>query len=238
MFISIVAIGLLLFIGLPISGAYYLYATIHSHDHPTAPSAAIEQPINTPQHTQASSTSSTLLFSDRLDGNTHGNWTENAMRCFFTGGTYHIAVTQTNFLQPCTLLTLTVDNAAVEVDVSLLAGHDAGILLRANGERFYDFEINNQGQFFFRRHDLGAGATYHTLIPDTFSKIIAPAGQKNTLLVIAREDDFKLYINGAYVGEAHDNTYASGHIALVTGTQAPQTIGEGSFANLKVFKIA
>ena len=147
-------------------------------------------------------------------------------------------MTQTNFWQPCTLLRLSVDNAAVQVDVSLLAGHDVGMLLRVDGERFYDFEINNQGQFFFRRHNPGGGATYSTLIPDTFSKAIAAGGQKNTLLVIAKGNNFKLYINGTLVGEAHDDTYTSGHIALVAGTLAPQTIGEGSFANFKVFKIA
>ena len=244
MFISIVAIGVLLFVGLPLSGAYYLYTTIHSHDQPTAPSAAIGQPISTPRQPQATAnasvaavTSGTPLFSDRLDSNTHGRWTEDSVHCLFTGGGYHIIVTQTNFLQPCTLLTLPIDNAAVQVDVSLLSGNDAGILLRADGERFYDFEIDRQGQFFFRRHDPGGGATYHNLIPGMPSKVIAPAGQKNTLLVIVRGDDFKLYINGIFVGEAHDSTYASGYIALAAGTLAPQTSGEGSFANLKVFKI-
>ena len=236
LFISIVAIGLLLFIGLPISGVYYLYISMHTHNQSTAPSVAVGQPISTPRQTQANAISGTPLLSDRLDGNTHGRWTEDSKHCFFTGGTYHIAVTQVNFLQPCTLLPLSVDNAAIQVDVSLLSGHEAGILLRAEGERFYDFEINNQGQFFFRRHDSGGNATYHDLIASTASKVITPTGQNNTLLVIARGDDFKLYINGTFVDETHDNTYTSGHIALVTGTLAPQTIGEGSFANFKVFK--
>ncbi len=238
MFISVVAIGLLLFIGLPISGVYYLYMSMHTHNQPTEPSVALGQPISTPGQPQAIPLSGTPLLSDHLTGNTPGRWAEDPTHCFFTGGTYHVAVTQTNFLQPCALLTLSVDNVAIQVDVSLLSGHDAGILLRANGERFYGFEINDQGQFFFRRHDPGGGAIYHNLIMGSANKVIAPTGQKNTLLVIARGDDFKLYINGTFVGEAHESTYTTGRIALVTGTLAPQTIGEGSFANLKVFKIA
>jgi serine/threonine protein kinase len=242
--ISVVVIGLLVFMALPMSCAYYFYVAARSHNQPAVPSAAIGQPISTGQHTQTTgpvtidTTGGTPLISDRLDSNTNGHWAEDATHCIFMGGTYHIAVTQTNFLQSCGLLVLSsIDNVAVQVDVSLLSGHDAGILLRANGEQFYDFEINNQGQFFFRRHDPGGAATYHILIPETSSNAIAPAGQKNTLLIVARGDDFKLYINGTVVGEAHDNTYSRGSIALAAGTMAPQTVGEGSFANFKLFKI-
>jgi serine/threonine protein kinase len=244
MIISVVAIGLLMFMVLPMSCAYYFYVAARSHNQSTVSSAAIEQPTSTGQHTQTASsvsidaTEGTPLISDRLDSNTNGHWTEDPTHCIFTDGTYHIAVTQTNFLQSCGLLALSIDNAAVQVDVSLLSGRDAGILLRANGEEFYDFEINNQGQFFFRRHDPGGATTYRVLIPETPSNVIAPASQKNTLLIIARGDDFKLYINGTLVGEVHDNTYTGGSIALAAGTLAPQTVGEGSFANFKLFKIA
>jgi serine/threonine protein kinase len=237
MFISIVAIGVLLFIGLPISGVCYLYISMHTHNQPTGSSAAIGQTIIIPRQPQTNAISGTPLLSDHLDSNTSGRWTEDPTHCFFTGGTYHVAVTQANFLQPCALLTLSLDNVAIQVDVSLLSGHDAGLLLRADGERFYNFEINDQGQFFFRRHDRDGNASYYNLIVGTANKVIAPIGQKNTLLVLASGDDFKLYINGTFVSETHDSTYTSGHIALVTGTQAPQTIGEGSFANFKVFKI-
>jgi hypothetical protein len=243
MVIRAVVLGLLLFIALPISCAYYLYNSIHAHNQPVAPSAAIGQPISTPQQTQTTpatsvaiaATSGTPLLSDPLESNTTGRWAEDSSHCIFTGGTYHITVTQTNFLQHCLLLAPSLDNAAVQVDASLLSGHDVGLLLRVNGDRFYSFEINRQGQFFFLRHDPGGNTP---LIPSTPSKAIAPPGQKNTLLVIARGDDFKLYINDVFVGEAHDNTYASGYIALAAGTQAPQLVGEGSFANFELFKIA
>jgi hypothetical protein len=234
-----------MFMALPMSCAYYFYVAARSHNQPAVPSAAIGQPISSGQHTQTTSpvtidaAGGTPLISDHLDSNTNGRWAEDPTHCIFTDGTYHIAVTQTNFLQSCGLLVLpSIDNVAVQVDVSLLSGHDAGILLRANGQQFYDFEINNQGQFFFRRHDPGGAATYHVLIPETSSNAIAPASQKNTLLIVARGDDFKLYINGTLVGEAYDKAYTGGSIALAAGTLAPQTVGEGSFANFKLFKIA
>jgi hypothetical protein len=145
-------------------------------------------------------------------------------------------VQQAGFLQICPSNTLSLDNAAIQADVSLLSGNDAGLLFRANGDQFYDFEITDQEQFFLRRHNAGAEAIYTYLIQNASSPVIAPRGQKNTLLVIASDDDFKLFINGTFVGETHDATFANGHVAFVAGTLASTNRGEASFANLKVFK--
>ncbi len=187
----------------------------------------------------ATVTSGTPILTDNLSSNTNGRWHESPS-CVFTGGTYHVLVSQTDTLQVCGpsqsgSSSLTFDNAAIQVDVSLLSGNDAGLIFRVNGSQFYDFEITNQGQFFFRRHDSGANYTY--LIPNTTSSAIASGTAKNTLLVIANGSDFKLYINGVFVGEKQDNTYSSGQIAFVTGTTGSTTSAEGSFANLKVFNV-
>ena len=94
------------------------------------------------------------------------------------------------------------------------------------------------GQFFFRRHDPGGGSTYTSLIPPRASTAILPGGLPNTLLVVADGANFKLYINGTFVGEAQDSTYASGQLALAAGTLAPLNGGEGSFTQLKIFRLS
>jgi len=180
-------------------------------------------------------TSKTLISSDTLASNTNGNWTESTT-CAFTGGSYHVFVQQTDFLQICLSNTLSVSNATLQVDVSLLSGNDAGIIFRTNADQFYDFEITNQGMFFFRRHNpAGSSANYTYLIPNTANSAILTGTQKNTLLVIANGTDFKLYINNTFVGEMHDGAYASGQVAFVVGTLTSTSSGEASFANLKVF---
>ncbi len=167
--------------------------------------------------------------------NTNGRWDADGVRCVFTGGSYHVAVKQANFLQTCESTSLQLDNFALQVDVSLLSGNDAGVILRVSGTQFYDFEITNQGQFFLRRHDSNDG--YVTLIDRTKSSAIA-AGQKNTLLVIAKGNDFKLYINGTFVGEQQNSTSTdtTGQIGFVAGTLSSTTAGEASFSNLKIYK--
>ena len=112
------------------------------------------------------------------------------------------------------------------------------MLLRLQGEHFYDFEINNQGQFFFRRHDTGGSSTYANLVAPTATTAILPGSSKNTLLVLANGSDFKLYINGVLVGEVKDMTYSGGQVALATGTLAPLNNGEASFTLFKISQLS
>ena len=76
------------------------------------------------------------------------------------------------------------------------------------------------------------------LIDRTTSSAIAPVGQKNTLLIIANGNDFKLYINGTFVGEQQDgsSTISTGQIGFVAGTLSSTTRGEASFSNLNIYK--
>ena len=186
--------------------------------------------------TSAISSSSPLLI-DNLSAN-NNSWYENTA-CVFMNGTYHVIVRQANLLVPCESTSLSYDNAAFQVDVSLLSGNDAGLIFRANDQQYYDFEITSQGEFFFRRHDANASTgTYTYLIQDTRSNAIALGNQKNTLLVIANGSDFKLFINNVFVGEQQDNTYTSGQVGFVIGTLSSETSGEASFAHFKVYMVS
>src|SRR5579884_1689829 len=179
-------------------------------------------------------TATTPILSDSLLGNTAGRWPEND-NCRFIDGSYHVLIQQPGFLQTCVspAPALTFSNGTIQVDVSLLAGDDSGLIFRASGQQFYDFEITGQGAFFLRRHDPG-GAGYTYLIQNTSSNAIVSGGP-NTLSVIAEGSDFKLYINNTFVGESHDATYAGGQIGFAAGALASTARAEGSFTNLKIY---
>jgi eukaryotic-like serine/threonine-protein kinase len=180
-------------------------------------------------------TSGTLLLLDSLASNTNNRWLENTS-CSFTGGAYHVIVQQSNALQSCTSNTFPFANGAMQADVTLLSGNTAGLLFRVSGNQFYDFEITNTGTFFLRRHNASIGVNYTYIIPATASSAILTGNHANRLLVIANGSDFKLYINGSFVEEAQDNNYTGGQIGFATGTLPSTATGEGSFANLKVYK--
>lgn len=241
--VGIIAVGLLVFVALPMAYIYYIFATTPKTA--TSTSTVVQQTTATPQSQATVSNAGkapipagTPVLADSLTGNVADRWKVDTTHCIFSGGSYHVVASQIAYPQPCPLLASPMSNTAVQVDVSLLSGTNVGMLLRLQGERFYDFEINNKGQFFFRRHDVGGGSYYIPLILPTTSRAILAGSQKNTLLVIANGDDFKLYINGTFVGETRDSQYASGQFALTTESQVPMVKGEGSFTNFKMFNVA
>jgi len=265
----IITVGLLLFVALPIGAISYFASTAPHRPTPAAapvptntPQPTQAAPTATPQtqstpnatatapsqsaQTQATATaifaaatSGTPLTTYNLASNTDGLWTEDATHCVFTGGTYHVKVLQTNFLQYCPLTKSVQDNATFQVDVTLLRGSSAGILFRMNSDQFYDVEITDQGQCFFRSHAPGDGNTYAKILSPTTSSAIAPLGQKNTLTVIANGSTFRLFINGIAIGgPLQDSSYILGGLALVVGTSASTNNGEASFSNLKIYKSA
>ena len=58
------------------------------------------------------------------------------------------------------------------------------------------------------------------------------------LLVIANGSTIRLFINNVAIGTFNDTAYALGQIALVCGTQAPQTTAEAIFADFKAFSVS
>ncbi len=190
--------------------------------------------------TERAITSSAPLLTDDLSSSIIGGWNVDTTSCIFTGGTYHVVVKQANFLVPCESNILTYDNAAFQVDVSLLSGSYAALIFRANGQQFYDFGINNLGELFFRRHDVNANGQgiYTYLIQATPNSAIAAGSQKNTLLVIANGSDFKLFINGVFGGELQDSTYIGGEVGFDAGTTPSVNRAEASFSNFKVYQVS
>jgi serine/threonine protein kinase len=185
-------------------------------------------------------TNTSPIYADDLSTDFISDWYVDYTNCAFIDNTYHVIVKQNNAFQMCKSSILSYDNAALQVDVSLLKGSDAGIILRASDQQFYEFGIDNQGNFFFRRHDPDAagGGSFTDLIPATKSNAILPGKRKNTLLVIANGSNFDLLINGTYVGNYQDSTYTNGQIGFSVETLSTVNSGEASFSNLKVYSVS
>jgi eukaryotic-like serine/threonine-protein kinase len=211
------------------------YSIVKSNQVATANLVATTQIAASATRQTPTLTNNTLIFSDPLTNNTSGHWVQ-AATCMFRDASYHVLVlNKPNWYDFCLLRDITFDNVAVQVDVSLLSGNDAGLFFRYNNTKWYDFEIDQYGNFILLRYDATVGAI--ALLPLTRSNAIAIGSHKNTLLVVANGVDIKLYINSIFVGEVHDNNNANGLLGFVAGTSKMQTTGDASFANLKVFRV-
>ena len=185
-------------------------------------------------------TNTSPIFADDMSTDFISDWYVDYTHCTFAGNAYHAIVKQNNAFQTCKSSFLSYDNAALQVDMSLLAGSDAGLILRATDQQFYEFGIDTQGNFFFRRHDPdgAGGGSFTDLIPATRSNAIFPGQRKNTLLVIANGSNFDLFINGVFVGEHQDSSYANGQVGFSVETYSTAKAGEASFSNFKVFSVS
>lgn len=188
------------------------------------------------KHTEATATAITArppLVSDPLSSPDSNNWPNDGTNCSFTNSAYFVTASSADTLQPCLSGSLHYADAAIEVDVTLISSADAGLIFRASadGNQFYDFEITNQNQFYLRYRNNGR---YTFLIQNTASSVIQGIGGKNTLLVIASGSHLQLFINGSFVGEASDNTFASGQLGVAAGSFSASS-GDASFSNLRVY---
>ena len=180
-------------------------------------------------------TSGTPLLADKLSSNTAGRW-DTDPTCVFKDGTYHVLVPTADTLNGCGSHKFIFDNVAIQVNVSLLSGNNAGLYFRYNSRsgQSYLFDITRQREFFF---GILNGTNLYYLTQPTKTNAVAPGNSKNTLLVLTKDSDFKFYINGVFVGEAQDSTFLTGQIGFVVQTDMAETSGEASFSNLKVFSV-
>jgi serine/threonine protein kinase len=191
--------------------------------------------VHNAEATAAAITRGQPLLNDPLTAQDANNWPDDGTNCAFQQNAYVVTITTANRLQPCIAANPQYDNAAFQVDVTLISSADAGLVFRANASQnqFYDFEVTNQGEFYLRYFNNSA-PTF--LIQKTASNAIRGVGSKNTLLAIANGSDFKLFINGTLVGTIQDTTFTSGQVGVAAGTLSASN-GDASFSNLRVYSL-
>jgi hypothetical protein len=173
------------------------------------------------------------ILADSLSQNTNNLWDEDT-HCVFRGGSYHVLVSGLNQSYGCGLNTRIFSNAAIQVEMSLLSGEEAGLLFRLEaGPKYYYYGLDQQKQIFFCEYNL---SLICPLSPKTLPSI--PIRQRNVLLVLAQGNTFTLYMNGVSVGQFQDSlsTSSSGIIGFHVGTDASTQSGDASFTNLKIYQ--
>jgi hypothetical protein len=174
------------------------------------------------------------LASDPMSRQDNNLWGDDAY-CSFHNHAYFVAYSSSTVgTYTCASSRLHYGDAAIQIDVTLISGDSAGIIFRVSPSfsEMYDFEITNQGQFdllLFNKN----GTT--TLIPATASSAIHGIGKKNTLLVIAKGNNFQLLINGVFAGETHDNSLTTGYVGASVADYSSNA--QASFSNLVIYQV-
>ena len=173
------------------------------------------------------------LVSDPLNKQDSNLWGNDAY-CSFHDHAYFVEYSSpTQGTYVCDSSRLHFGDVAIQMDVTAtLASESAGIVFRADPglSEYYNFAIS-QGQYSLG--GFGNNSTT-TLIPATSNSAIRGVGKKNTLLVVTKGDDIKLFINGVFVGETHDSTLTSGYVGVSLTNYAADA--SAIFANMVIYR--
>lgn len=246
----IVLVGIALLLALLVSLSVFGYSAYTKGQAATRATATAAARLNgtATAAAQATATASAPLLTDSLATDTN-HWSDDGASTFFANGQYHL-------YDPSPTLTLdsyyqqqVFDNFRVQVTVTAYTDANPnadvpyayGLILRADPTTpadKYAFFVSPAGTYDFARHDASGfsnnGWSDLSALPWASSSAIHTGkGATNTLMVIAQDTTFTLFINGRQVEVVTDTFggYASGWIGLIVeGADM-----EAGFSNLQVY---
>jgi len=154
--------------------------------------------------------------------------------CKFQADGYHVLATSTE-LQPCMELKQQYQNVAITVDMVIQSSFSsAGLLFHVqsnNHNAAYFFEISPNQQ----EYKLSILNCNCQLLGWTHAASIHSGNSPNTLQVIANGNDFKFYVNGAFLTDITDTHYHYSNGGIGFACYDNSNLGEALFSNLMVY---
>jgi hypothetical protein len=176
---------------------------------------------------------SSLAFQDRHNWDIYSS--TDGGDCTFAGGELHAIAFSKGFYVPCFAHATNFSNFAYQVQMTIHAGDEGGIVFRADdaNSRYYFFRIGRDG--FYSLY-ISKDDTHNLALATASSTAINTVpNQPNLLTVIAQGNSFSLYINKQYVGSTHDGSYSSGEIGVYAADNNNRT--DVSFSNAQVWSL-
>lgn len=182
----------------------------------------------------------TLVMDDPLKDNTSGHsWTlENTpllSSCYFQNQTYH-AADSLGTLSNC-FSQLELDNGAFQVQVKLLKGESAGLLLRGSNDSkgFYFFYIKTDGSYGLAICTANGGHPDTSIKVGGSKAIHTKLGETNLLAIVAQGDTLDLYINQQHITTVKD-THASKGFVGVASYSTSLAATDAAFSNARAWR--
>jgi len=180
-------------------------------------------------------------LNDPLEDNSKGyNWLTSSFTgfpCEFTAGAYHVKSQSQSSGTTCIAQSTDYSNFAFQVQMTIIAGDDGGIVFRADGASsgFYIFGIDSSGNYALSLF-LGSNPHGRTLAFGLSSAFNTGLNRPNLITVVARGSSIDLYVNRQYVTGGSDSTYSHGQIGVVAFTYFGNPT-EVVFSNAKVWTL-
>ena len=160
-------------------------------------------------------------------------WINDGNQCYFTPQGYHVYTGLAHAVAWCYSNQQSFSNVVMSVQVQMHYGGFCGLVFRLNPyhKTFYVLELNSYGQYRLQRALGNDPARWLTLIDWTSSSAIHQGYEHyNTMLVVATNAQFRIYINQQLtIATFTDDTYTAGLIGLLVG-------GDSIYGTEAIFK--
>jgi len=214
-------------------------STAHVTQAAATSTAQVQATAQVYQNLYAQSTSGTPTLNDSLNGQTGNQWdTVSGANgsCTFSGGSYHSATPNAGFFQPCYAENSNFSNFAFQVAMTIGQGDEGGIIFRADNvnDKFYLFRMNVNGDYVLYLYSNNQGSQALLLMSGT-THLMKPAGQSNTVTLVAQNGNLSFYLNQQYLNSKTDTIYSAGKIG-VFAESAPRAT-DVAFSNAQVWTL-
>lgn len=189
-------------------------------------------------------TSSNPTLNDSLIAPSNNNWDQlpasnstASGSCGYTGGAYHSNMPTKGFFQPCYAQAPMFSNFAYQVDMTITQGDEGGILFRADptNSKFYLFRISQSGAYDLFLYIDNQGTHAKNLLSNSTTLFKRGLNQTNTIAVVARGGAIYFFINGQYLDNVNNSTFASGKIGVFAESNTNST--DVAFSNAHVWQL-
>jgi hypothetical protein len=152
------------------------------------------------------------------------------------GGTYSIEVFKASWIA-WNMIGQSFDDFEIEFEVALVEGdpyNDAGLLFRfQDADNYYEVDVNGQGSFAIGKE---VDDEWAQIVEWTSSPAVKPFGGVNRVRIVAKGNQFALYINDEFLSEFVDDSFASGGLGTVV-TAYDEPPARATFDNITIWDV-
>lgn len=186
------------------------------------PTAIVQPTINTTDGGVQSNPAGRTLYTDPLNNSRssatiRANW-EESNSCTFQSDGYHAL--SRSALVTCMEGNYSYGDATISVDMSLISGQLGGVIFRTSSVPFvgnyagYLFEVDSQGNYSVSYSSMPFGNT--VLQRGSITRGFRTGYHvRNTLQVVMNGSSLSFYVNGVFLDQETDTTFAAGTIGFL-----------------------
>lgn len=187
--------------------------------------------------------SNNLVLNDPLSNTSNVGqygWDNDGTNCSFSAGSYRVLEKISGHFHLCAAETPTFTDFTFEVQMAIKSGGNGasgGVIFRGDSttDHFYVLFLDTQGNYELDVQTNQNGTNTRTLKSGQIADYAGGFSQVNTIGVVAKGSEIRIFVNRVQVAQVFDSSYTSGQIGVISSYGSSTT--EVDYNNAKVWQL-